>query len=126
MYKQLIKDKARFQTSKGLLSLEQLFGLSKEDLNTLALSLDESYKSSGGKSFLEKKTTKDKGIKLQFDVVIDILNTKMEEEDLQKEVASNKAFNQKIDEAIAAIQDIEFKNMSIAELEKMRKKTVSN
>ncbi len=121
MYKQLIKDKTRFQTSKGLLSLEQLFELSKEDLNTLALTLDESYKSSGGKSFLAKKTSKDKSIKLQFDVVIDILNTVMEEEDLQKEAASNKIHNQKIDAAIAAVEDKELKDMSVAELEKMRK-----
>jgi len=116
MYKQLIKDGARFSTPKGMLSLEQLFTLSIEELNSLAVSLDDAYEKSKGKSFIEKRTTKDKGIKLQLDVVLDILQDKQEEVEQAKEKAANKARNNKIREIIAEKQDTDLASKSIKEL----------
>jgi len=102
MYKQLIKDKTRFVTAKGSLSLEQLWDLSVKELDTLAVSLQEAYdKSNTKKSFIEKRTTKDKSLKDQLDVVLDILQDKLEEAELAKVKAENKARNQKIREIIA-------------------------
>ena len=120
MYTQLIKDKTRFVTSKGELSLEQLFTLSINELDALAVSLQEAYdKSSNKKSFIEKKTTKDKNLKLQLDVVLDILLTKQEEVETAKEKSENKARNQKIREIIAEKQDTALANKSINELKAM-------
>ena len=117
MYKQLIKDKTRFTTSKGNLSLEQLWDLSINELDTLAVSLQDAYdKSNNKKSFIEKKTTKDKNLKLQLDVVLDILQTKMEEAEVSKTKAENKARNQKIREIIAQKQDDALTKMSLKEL----------
>jgi hypothetical protein len=120
MYKQLIKDKTRFVTSKGELSLEQLFTLSINELDTLAVSLQEAYdKSNNKKSFIEKKTTKDKTLKIQLDVVLDILQDKLEEAEVAKTKAENKARNAKIREIIAEKQDTALANKSINELKSM-------
>lgn len=118
-YKEAVKQKLRFQTSKGLLTLEQLFDLSLNDLDSLAVSLQDAYENSKGKSFLEKKTLKDKGLKLQFDIVLDVLNTKAEELDEAKTAAENKAHNAEILELIADKQKALKAGKSIKQLEAM-------
>lgn len=120
MYKQLIKNKVRFTTSKGVLSLEQLWDLSVKELDTLAVSLQEAYdKSNAKKSFIEKRTTKDKSLKDQLDVVLDILQDKVEEAELAKTKAATKARNQKIREIIADKKDAELASMSVSKLESL-------
>lgn len=120
-YKEASRQKLRFQTSKGLLSSEQLWDLSLTDLDTLAVSLQESYENSKGKSFLEKRTTKDKTLKLQFDIVLDVLQTKAAEVEAAQTERENKEHNQKILELIKEKQDDSLKGKSIKELEKMLK-----
>lgn len=121
MYKEANKQKLRFQTNKGLLSTEQLWDLSLTDLDTLAVSLESAHKNSKGKSFLEKRTTTDKGIKLQFDIVLDVLQSKVEDNEKAQIERENKEHNQKIDELIAEKQGEALKSKSISQLEKMRK-----
>jgi hypothetical protein len=121
MYKQAAQQKLRFATSRGSLSVEQLFDLPISELDTLAVALDESYKNSKGKSFVEKRTSKDKTIKLQFDIVLDVLNTKVDERDTLKDAAAIKQHNNKIIELIASKKDKEMEGLSIKELEAMLK-----
>jgi len=118
-FKQASKQKLRFQTTKGVLSVEQLWDLSLSDLDSLAVSLQEAYENSKGKSFLTKRTTKDATIKLQFDVVLDILQTKVEESELLREAKENKEHNEKILNLISEKKDEELKGKSLKELQKM-------
>ncbi len=120
-FKQATREKVRFQTSKGSLSVEQLWDLSLQDLDNLAVSLQESYEKSKGKSFLDKRTTKDKGLKLQFDVVLEVLNDKVSESEAAKDAAEIKAHNQKIIDAIGKAKENELAGKSVKELEKMLK-----
>ena len=69
MYKEASKQKLRVQTNRGCLSIEQLWDLSLAELDALAVTLEEEYKDSKGKSFLDKKSKKDKTLKLQFDII---------------------------------------------------------
>lgn len=116
-YKLASKLKLRFQTPKGELTTEQLWTLTTTELDTLAVSLDEAYKASKGKSFLDKRTTKDKSLKLQFDIVFDVMQTKVEEEESEKQARDDKEHNQKIFELIAKKKEGELEGLSIAELE---------
>ncbi len=116
MYKEFIKNKKRIQTNKGLLSAEQLWDLSQPDLDALAVSLDEAYKNSKGKSFLEKKTAKDKDIKEALDIVLDVLYTKQGEIDAAKESAETKRHNDKILNLIATKREEALANKSEKEL----------
>lgn len=121
-FKQATREKLRFQTSKGILSVEQLWDLSLSDLDTLAVSLQEAYDKSKGKSFLDTRTTKDKGLKLQFDVVLEILQDKKDELELAKEISEKNAYNDKIIDAIAKAQENELASKSVKELKAMLKK----
>lgn len=120
-FKLATQQKLRFQTVKGLLSTEQLWDLSLEELDVVAVSLQDQYEESGKKSFLVKRSIKDKTIKLKFDIVLDVLNTKNEELELARQKAEDKAHNNKILELIAEKQDESLKGKSIKELEKMLK-----
>lgn len=118
-FKLASQQKLRFQTTKGLLSAEQLWDLSLQDLDVLAVSLEAEHKESGRKSFLTKTSAKDKTAKLRFDIVLDILSTKVEEEQAALAEMERKANNQKIISIIADKQDESLKGKSIKQLEAM-------
>lgn len=118
-FKLASQQKLRFQTNKGLLSVEQLWDLSLEDLDALAVSLETEHKESGKKSFLVKTSVKDKTAKLRFDVTLDVLNTKVEEMQALQEAAEIKEHNKKIITLISEKQDESLKGKSIKQLEGM-------
>lgn len=122
MYKEATRIGLRVPTSKGLLSVEQLWSLDLEELDTLAVKLEEGYKNSKSKSFLDKKTTKDKYIKLQFDVVLDVLQTKIEENDSLRVDKENKEYNQKILGLIQEKEEDSLKNLDVKDLKALLKK----
>ena len=121
MYKEASKQKLRISTSRGPLTVEQLWDLSISNLDTLAVSLEEEYKNSKGKSFVVKKTVKNKTVKLKFDVVLDILTTKVEESEVLRNAADVKVYNQKIMGIIAKKKDESLESMSLNDLEKLLK-----
>jgi hypothetical protein len=120
-FKLASQQKLRFQTNKGLLSVEQLWDLSLEDLDALAVSLETEHKQSAKKSFLVKTSVKDKTAKLRFDVVLDVLNTKIAEEEAATEAMEIKEHNKKIITLISEKQDESLKGKSIKQLEAMLK-----
>lgn len=121
-FKEASRLKLRFTTEKGFLSAEQLWDLSLPVLDRLAIQLEEEYKESGKKSFLIAKSKKDKVAKLKFDIVIDILTTKVDEAKAVNKAAETKAHNQKILALIAEKSEEDLKEKSIEELEAMLKK----
>lgn len=121
MYKEASRLKVRFITAKGTLSLEQVWDLSVEELDKLAVSLEKEYNDSKGKSFLVKKTIKDKVVKLKFDIVLDILNTKVEENTIAAEKLADKQHNQRILALIEEKKEENLKGLSIEELRKQLK-----
>lgn len=120
MYKEASRSKLRIETGSGNLSVEQLWDLTPKQLDSLAVGLEEDYKKSGAKSFLVKKSKKDKILKLKFDIVIDILNTKVEEAENATEARKVKEHNEKIDSLILSKKEEELKSKSVKELEKLR------
>ena len=117
MYKLANRLRLRIATNKGALGVEQLWDLSIAELDTLAVVLEKDYKKSKGKSFLAKKTVKDKRIKLAFDIALDILNTKVEEAEVMAAAAGVKVHNQKILSLIKKKKESDLENLTIEELE---------
>ena len=123
MYKEASRQKLRFQTSKGLIPTEQLWDIKDlNELDTLAVKLQEECEAAKGKSFLATKSKEDKTIKLKFDIVLDVLTTKLEEAAAQRERASVKEHNEKIYDLIAKKKDEKLMSASLEELEAMVKK----
>lgn len=119
-YKEASLKKLRFQTPKGFLSTEQLWDLSVEELDVLAVSFEAEVKQlAGRKSFIVKTSTFDKISKLKFEIVLDVLNTKIEENQAAQEAANNKSNNNKILALIEEKKGEDLKSKSIKELEKL-------
>jgi hypothetical protein len=121
MYKKAAKLKLRFNSKVGHVTTEQLFDLDVERLDAMAVALEEEYKKSGKKSFLIASTAKDKITKLKFDIVLDVLNTKLENAAKASKSAETKAHNNKILSLIAEKQDGELAGKSVEELTDMLK-----
>lgn len=123
-YKEALKLGIRFQTTKGLLSTEQLWGLSQTDLSNLikvakkALNKNEDDEL----SFLEDGVkTADKESQLKFDILKDIYLSKQADIKAVRDEAETKAHNQKILALIARKQENSLEEMSVEDLEKMLK-----
>ena len=121
MYKKASRLKLRFETKKGILNVEQLWTLSLSDLDELAVSLEEELNKSKTKSFLECRSNEDKIISLKFDIVFDILTTKLEEQESNKKELETKEHNEKIMRLISKKQEDELQNKSIDDLVKLLK-----
>ena len=120
-YKKAAKQKLRYLSSAGAVSTEQLFDLSIEDLDKMAVNYQKEYKISGEKSFLIAKSKKDRVLKLKFDIVLDVLTTKLADAEKASKSADTKAMNQKILTIIAEKRDGALGEKSIEELEAMLK-----
>ena len=120
-FKQASREKLRIQTEKGQLSVEQLWDLPVTVLDRTAVALETEYKSSGKKSFLVKKSRKDKTIKLKFDIVVEVLSIKVEEAETLRDSAANKEHNQKILGLIAEKKEGDLRGKSVKELEGLLK-----
>ena len=125
-FKEAVKKRLRFNTSKGVLSVEQLFDLKLTPLATLVRALkkelnkDES--NDDGLGFLDLTSTAvDPVLELQFNVVKEIYIDKKDERDAEQSKAETKAHNQRIDELIAQKNDEALSSKSVAELEALRK-----
>lgn len=118
-FKLASQQKLRYQTNRGSLTTEQLWDLSLEELDTLAVSLETEHEQSGKKSFLRKTTEKDKTEKLRFEIVLDVLNTKVEIANALSEAQEIKEHNKKIIALISEKQDESLKGKSIKQLESM-------
>lgn len=116
MYKQALKLKLRFNTQKGNLSVEDLWDLSLNQLNTIAKNLNRSLKQESEEDFLDEKPEASKIVKLQFDIVLDVLNTKKEEKKAAEMKEENAARKQQLLTLLEKKQLQSLENLSEAEL----------
>lgn len=123
MYKKASKLKLRFQTNRGVLSVEQLWDLSFSDLsNTIKAQLKTVKKDNDDElSFLGTTNVADSENQLRFDILKDVYLTRKEEVEAARNEAAAKENNQKIMAIIAEKQDGALKDMSIDELKALLK-----
>lgn len=119
MYKKASKLKLRFSTNKGNLSTEDLWDLSLEQLDAIAVKLDEQIEKSPRKSFIKTVSKGNEILELKFAIVKDIIDTKMAEQAARENQQAKSAQRQKLLELIAEKEDFELKGKSAEELRKM-------
>lgn len=120
-FKKASKSKLRVQTSVGLLSTEQLWDLSITQLDELAVLLEEQLDKTTKKSFIKKTTEKSELSKLKFEIVLDILQTKVDEQEALKKAKETKEWNQSILERMKKNEEASLDKLSNEELEKLLK-----
>lgn len=123
IFKQASKERLRFETTKGSLSVEQLWDLNLTPLASIVKNLKKQLKKDNDDelSFLDEKATPvDKTLELSFEVVKAIYLDKKEERNAEQNEAAKRVHNAKIDALIAQKKDESLSNKTVEELEALR------
>ena len=116
MFEIATRKKLRFPF-KGWVSVEELWDLSVEDLDSTFKVLNSQLKEVKEESLLKIKTKENKELDTKIEIIKYIVKVKLEEEDLRLKAKERREKKQKIMEIMAAKQDETLQNMSVDELD---------
>lgn len=119
MYKEALQKKLRFKTNKGMITTEDLFDLSLQNLNTLAIMLDKKISEAPKKSFIEDLPAEENDDELRFSIVKDVINIKLKARKDNIDKAQADAQKNRILEILAKRNDEELEKKSTEELRAM-------
>lgn len=116
------KNKLRFTSSVGSLTVEDLYDLPLQStknvsLDSVAKAANNEIKSSQEESFVTTASPQNTVAQLKLDIVKHIIADRLEERDRARQAAENKQRREKIADIIADKQDDALKNMSLEELQ---------
>lgn len=118
MYKEATRKKLRWTTTKGVLSVEQLWDLNLTQLNELAKYLNKSLKESKEEDFITIKSKEDAELSLRFNIVKDIIDSKLKEKEEEAVRVEKAQKRQQILELIYKKQNEALESKSLEELKK--------
>lgn len=104
MFEKASRIKLRYSTNRGVLSVEDLWDLSLEQLDPIAINLNKRLKESQTESFIKTRTKDTTELELKFNIVKHIIDVKLQEQE-ERTVAAKK-------------QDAELESKSYEELAK--------
>lgn len=110
------RQKLRFPSNRGNVGVEDLWDLSLDELDTIAKGINKQAKDSTEESFVKKVTVADKKLTARLDVVVFIINTKLEEEEKRKTAAERRAKRNQLLELISQKENDAMSRKSIASL----------
>lgn len=119
MYKEALQKKLRFKTNKGMITTEDLFDLSLQNLNTLAIMLDKKISEAPKKSFIEELPAEENDDELRFSIVKNVINIKLKARKDNIDKAQADAQKKRILEILAKRNDEELEKKSTEELRAM-------
>lgn len=119
MYKEALQKKLRFKTNKGMITTEDLFDLSLQNLNTLAIMLDKKISEAPKKSFIEELPAEENDDELRFSIVKDVINIKLKARKDNIDKAQADAQKKRILGILAKRNDEELEKKSTEELRAM-------
>jgi len=111
------RKKFRFSSTRGHLSVEDLWDLSLEALDAIAISLDKEI-SSAGKSFISKKSSASKEAEFGLEVVKFVIETRIAEDVARRERAKVALQRQTFNGLLERRRLEEMENLPIEDLEK--------
>jgi hypothetical protein len=125
MFEKATRQKLRFESTKGMLSVEDLWDLpldsatGKANLNDVARSIYRDLKAEDQVSFVSVQQKTDEVTQLKMDIVKHIIQVKLTEADVAKQLRDAKEKKQKIMEIMSRKQDAALESASLEDLEKM-------
>lgn len=121
MFEQATRTRLRFETSRGFLSVEDIWDLPLQgrgvNLDDIAVGIDRQLKDSSTTSFVDETPKANTTLQLAFDVVKHVIDVKKAEAQAAATAAERRATKARILEIIAKKQDSVLENASIEELE---------
>lgn len=123
IFEQAVKQKLRFNSSIGALSVEQLWDLPltatgyKDSLDTIAIATKKALNDQGEESFVTNKPSALKGVlELQLDILKHIIAAKIKTRDEAEKRAGNAKERERLLEVLAQKRDESVKGLSEAEI----------
>lgn len=111
--------KLRFASGKGFLSVEDLWDLSLESLDTIAKAVNKQLKAETEESFIGKRTTKNTELELQLEILKEVIQIKLEEKDAKAARAERNAKLAQLKELAASKSNEALQGLSLEEVNKM-------
>lgn len=118
LFKIAAKKKYRF-AFKGQISVEDLFDLTPEQLDSIYRNLKAQQKNQAEESLLQTVSKEDRILANKIEIVKTIVQDKLAAQEKAKKAANQKAQNQRILEIMADKQDQALKEKSLEELQQM-------
>ncbi|MCK9458789.1 MAG: hypothetical protein M0R80_04055 [Proteobacteria bacterium] len=118
IFEQATRNRIRFPY-KGIVSVEDLWDLSVQELDKIFKFLNKSLKTSEGESLLGTKNKADTDLELQIAIVRHIVEVKLAEMTARELEKEKKQKRQKIMGILVAKQDEALQSLSEADLKKM-------
>lgn len=116
IFEKVSRMRLRFASEKGLLTVEDLWERTPQQLNKLAKTLNKEIEATAEKDYLVQASTADTKAKLGFDIVLHILETKVAEADAQKNARVKKAEKDKLYALLERKQDAAKENLTENEI----------
>lgn len=119
------KEKVRFNTAVGNLNIEDMWDLPLSasndctSLDTVAKETNQELKDSKQESFVSKQTTLNVVTQLKMDILMAIIQVKLNEQETRSQAAENKLKRERILGIIANKEDTSLQNKSLTNLRKL-------
>ena len=118
LFEMATRKKFRFPF-KGTISVEDLWDLSVQNLDTVFKALNAEAKQVKEESLLATKSTEDAILEAKIEIVKHIVKVKQEETEQRKKATEKREYKRRLQELIANKQDEELQGKSIDELQAM-------
>ena len=119
IFEKASKAKLRFSTSRGQLSTEDLWDLSLESLDQIAVAIDKALETAGKKSFIGKRDTTNTTLELQLEILKHIIEVKLAEKDAKAKRVERNAQLTQLKELAASKSTEALQGKSLEEINKM-------
>lgn len=121
MFEKASRMKLRFNTQRGVLSVEDLWDLPLIQLDNIAIALNKKLQESKTESFIKTRTKDTTELELKFNIAKHIIDVKLQEQEDRLLESKKKAKRQKILDLMAKKQDAELEGKSLEEIKKWQK-----
>jgi hypothetical protein len=118
MFEQATRTKLRFPF-RGLISVEDLWDLSVQNLDSVFMTLNSQAKQAKEESLLAEKKKEDEVLELQIEIVKHIVSVKQAEAVAKLQAKENREKKQKLYAILAAKEEESLQNMSKEDIQKM-------
>lgn len=120
MFERAAKCKLRFQSSKGSLSVEDLFDLSLTSLDNLAKDVNRQLKAEVEESFIEKKSQSSSDLELRLEILKHVIAHKVGVAEASKKRAETLAKKSQIEDILLRKKSQQLEEMSVEDLLKLQ------
>ena len=119
IFEQAIRGRLRFQTSKGVLTVEDLWQLDVEVLDEIYEQLTATQQQTSGRSLLHRKSNDAQTLELKIQVVELVVNTKLAEAEAKVLATKRKDKREQLLQILQRQEDAELENLSPDEIRAM-------